>query len=151
MITSPGIFRPILSCSDCSPPCPAHYTGDNSILTTIYSLYKIKHMHYLPTTNEGRLAWAQHLRDNLATYSAAFGNNPQQMADMLNYLSVVIACLQSSIKTYNDYQGAIAAQRLMEENELKLLRGRIADFKRDDGYTEAIGGALGPHKQPGRF
>lgn len=100
-------------------------------------------INYIPTSYAKRQAWAENYRIKIREYGAQLGLKPEEI-DAHEAAAAKIVSMANTVEIRRKAAAnAVAEQRLMHKNELKLIRDGVTAFKRSAGFTESIGSDLG--------
>jgi len=98
---------------------------------------------YIPIPEVLLSAWLQRLDDNIDTYAATLNISPAMVAAIKAGNQSAIDAIGAVLAARSDLAGKVAIKNTAVASAVHLVRDQVALFKKQPGYTEAIGEALG--------
>ena len=98
---------------------------------------------YLPKNDGDMLKWINNFSENLSTYADALGLPPDVVSAMQGNCKNIGSGINDCTQAQAQAKQAVAEKLAILKENTDALRTGIGQFKKNKGFTEAIGKALG--------
>ena len=99
--------------------------------------------YFIPNTISLLYLWLKQFRDTIPTFAAALGLDAAQVTALQASCDAIISKIDDAVDAGNAAKSARKDRDNTIKVEIAVIAKAIGDFKRVDGYAEAIGHVLG--------
>lgn len=99
--------------------------------------------YFIPNTLSLLSLWLKQLKDTIPTYAAELGLDAAQVTALQTSCDAIIGKIDDAVAAGSAAKSARSDRDITIKTEIAVIAKAIGDFKRVDGYTEAIGQDLG--------
>lgn len=100
-------------------------------------------VNYMPSSYAKMLAWAENYKIKIREYGVQIGLKPEEIDAHEAAAAKIVSVINMVENKKRELANAVAAQKLLRTNELKLIRDGVVAYKKNAGFTESIGSGLG--------
>ena len=98
---------------------------------------------FVPSTDEGKVAWATKLKEKVQLYGADLGLTPAEITAVVADCDAIINAVNLANSTKGIYDNAVQSKNLTVKSKVANTRNFAKDLKRKPDYTDAIGKEMG--------
>ena len=99
--------------------------------------------YFIPNTISLLYLWLKQFKDTIPTYAAELGLDAAQVTALQTSCDAIIGKIDDAVAAGSAAKSARSDRDNTIKTEIAVIAKAIGDFKRVDGYTEAIGQDLG--------
>src|SRR5688500_16214912 len=99
-------------------------------------------INYMPSSYAKMQAWAENYKTKIREYGAQLGLKHEEVDAHEAAASKIVTIINTVENRKKSLANAVAEQKLLQANELKLIRNGVTAFKKNAGFTESIGSGL---------
>lgn len=97
---------------------------------------------YLPSAEGDQIIWLENFKVKIEEHGPAIGLDPGTITDITDACDAIINAINLSDQKKADAKQATEDKKATKNTNYAIIRKEVGDFKRDDGYSDAIGDDL---------
>lgn len=100
-------------------------------------------IHFVPGQYNKMAAWAANYKVKIGEYGAQVGLSPEAITAQQAAAQKIVDVVNNVQQKKSEQADAVSAQKLLYDNEVKLIRDAVTAYKKNPGFTDNIGNGLG--------